>query len=361
MICTAVSYRNFRNIKEAQILPDKEINLFIGDNAQGKTNALEGIYLFAAGRSVRTSKESDLILFGETAAAVALCYRDMRREHRMEIKYRHGVGKVCRRNDICIRKMSEFIGNFHAVLFIPQHLSLVKDGPSARRGFIDLALSQLDRPYMLSLKKYNEVLAQRNALIKNCIFSGKSPDETIDLWSEQLAHEAAFIAEKRYEYVCRLNKSVGDMVRDMTDGGEAAEIIYKDPPSEQDFYKQLTSNVEREIKSGATLYGIHRDDVHIAMNGLDARSFASQGQQRSIALAMKLAEGELIKEKTGEYPVFLLDDIMSELDDKRQSYITERILGRQVFITACNSLPEKIKGGRMFRVSKGIISPADGE
>lgn len=338
MIATSVSYRNFRNISGETLRFSPETNLILGQNAQGKTNALEGMYLCAQGRSHRTVHEREFIRFGEAFAQVELSYRDSQRENRLAIRYREGR-KACEKNGVPLKKMSEFIGNFRAVLFTPEHLSIVKEGPALRRSFMDSALSQLSPGYVASLQTYQRALIQRNKLLA-AAQKGEiaGVDALAEVWSMQIAKEAAYLSAQREDYIVALNDIVGEIFSDMTVGREVPLVAYSGRKSEEEFRRQLTDHLDREIRMGTTLFGIHKDDLSLTINGKEARSYGSQGQQRSLALAMKLAEGELSKRETGEYPVFLLDDILSELDATRRGYVLSGIRGRQVIMTACEDL-----------------------
>jgi DNA replication and repair protein RecF len=344
MICTSVFYQNFRNIAEEKIEFSPETNLILGVNAQGKTNALEGMYLCAQGRSHRTIHEKEFINFGESFAQVSLCYQDERRENQLAIRYKGGR-KGCQKNGVTLKKMSEFIGNFRAVLFTPEHLSIVKEGPALRRNFLDSALSQLSAGYVSSLQTYNRALVQRNKLLLSAQKGEVSGIEPLaEVWSMQLAKESAYLSAQRDAYVKALNAIVQDVFADMTVGREVPGVEYSGRKEEEIFLAQLTANLDREIRAGTTLYGVHKDDLTLTINGKEARSYGSQGQQRSLALAMKLAEGELSKKETGEYPVFLLDDILSELDATRKAYVLSGIRGKQVIMTACEDLSASLQG-----------------
>ncbi len=340
MICTQVSYENFRNIQGQTLRFSPETNLILGPNAQGKTNALEGMYLCAQGRSHRTTHEREFVRFGAPFARVELSYRDSRRDCQLSIRYADGR-KGCTKNGVPIKKMSEFIGNFRAVLFTPEHLSIVKEGPALRRNFLDSALCQLSPGYVSSLQTYQRALMQRNKLLLS-VQKGMTDEAQAaplaEVWSVQMAHEAAYLSAYREEYVAQLDAMVKSVFADMTCGREVPAIAYEGRREESEFLALLTGSLDREMRVGTTLFGIHKDDLILSINGCDARSYASQGQQRSLALAMKLSEGELSKDATGEYPVFLLDDILSELDASRKSYILSGIRGRQVILTACEDL-----------------------
>lgn len=356
MICKKISYKDFRNIESAEIEFCDGVNIFYGNNAEGKTNALEGIYLFANGKSFRTSNDRDLIGFSKDMSFVKMNFEDSVRQHEMEMKLVKGSRKLCYRNGVNIRKLSEFVGYFRAVLFCPEHLSIIKDGPSERRGFLDSAICQLKPIYLASLQKYNNVLNQRNMLLKNYEEDKDAFNRTIELWSAYLAREAALISNERYEYVKMLDKHVKDFFTDMTGGNESTLLEYNKLMTEEEYYQKLTQNLEKEIQAGTTLYGTHKDDIDIYLNGRESRSFCSQGQQRCLALAMKLGEGEISKQVTGEYPVFLFDDIFSELDSKRKEYVTKGIKKCQVIITSCESSGLENFAGNIIEVNKGKYS-----
>lgn len=355
MICKKIEYKNFRNIENEIFEPSSGITVLNGLNGQGKTNFLEGIYLFAGIRSFRTMHENELVRFNESSAELSMSFNNGKRDMKMTLRWLADSGKrFCSINGVTITKLSEMVGNFRAVLFCPSHLSIVKDGPSMRRKFIDSAISQIDTVYLKSLQRYNSILMQRNTLIK----TGREKHDlslflkTNEMWAEQLAREAEFISAKRNDYIEKLNVYVSENILNMTDNKEKAAIYYLNPRTYSEYFKLLTENTEREFRSGMTLYGIHKDDLRIELCGKDARIFASQGQQRSIALSMKLSEGELSKEYGGEYPVFLFDDILSELDDGRKSFLLNGISGKQVIVTSC----EKIKDiENVFLVREGRI------
>ena len=339
MICRKISFTDFRCIenKTLELLP--EINVIRGDNGTGKTTILEGIYIFARGKSFRTQHDDELIRFGSDYATLDMQYTSKDREGVQSVKMIYGSGgrKNCFFNDIKISRMSEFIGNFRAVLFCPKHLSLVQSGPAGRRIFLDNAISQIEPSHIRTLQRYIAVMTQRNALLKD-IKDGLCQDpDMLDILSSQLADAGEAISVKRAEYSKLAAEKAAILLSDMTSGKEMLEIRYKSKKSRDDLYRELTENTDREIKYATTLFGVHRDDLEILQNGKEARVYSSQGQQRSIALAMKLAEGEISKEKTGEYPVFLFDDLLSELDQSRKDYLMSGITGRQVVITTAEN------------------------
>ncbi len=362
MLCKSIKYTDFRNISSEEIEFSPTTTILYGKNAQGKTNMLEGVYLFAQGKSHRAGKESELIRFGAEVARLEMVYESGGREHKLSLVL-DGKRKACYKNGIKLDKLSEMIGSFRAVMFCPEHLFIVKGGPSERRSFLDIAISQLRPVYLKTLQRYNLILMQRNALLKSAKGSGSAP--ALEAWSEQLAEYSAFIAKTRYEYTEKLSKIASALYSDMTGGAEELELHYRSTSRlggnytdvnymKQVYLRQLTENTEREILLGSTQYGIHKDDMEIVLNGKDARFFASQGQQRSIVLSMKLAEGEYSKNETGEYPVLLLDDILSELDPSRRAYVISGIRERQVIITSCDtSVSRRMRDGKRYHIKGG--------
>ena len=357
MECKKVTYTNFRCIERADIELSPGINVFTGSNAQGKTSALEGIFLFARGKSFRTPHDAEMIRFGEEAASVEMECTAGGRDHAMRVAYTRDGRRLCRRNDVDVRRLSEFVGVFRAVLFHPGHLGIVSGGPSARRAFLDEAISQIDPRYLAALQRYHAVLAQRNALIKTRDRDAGAFDETIEHWSAQLAREGALISASRAGYVTRLTGHADAILSDMTSGADRLRLTLRDPHDEAALYAELTGNLERECRAGATLFGPHKDDVDLTLSGRPARAYASQGQQRSIALALKLAEGELSRDLTGEQPVLALDDVLSELDAARRDYVTRGFTGRQIILTTCGDLPEVAPDAARFDVTAGVITP----
>ncbi len=347
MIINHIYCQNYRNISSAEIDFGERTNVLYGSNAQGKTNILESIYYFACGKSFRACPDKELVKLGSDFAKIGIEFSDAVRKRKHEVVFPSSGRKSCFKEGIRITKISEFIGSFRAVLFSPEHLSIVKDGPAERRNFEDIAISQLKPEYLSALSRYQKILADRNAVLKD-----QEPNkDMLYILSERLAHESAYIAKERLAYTKKLSEHVKTIIDDMTSGREFPEISYNCGMTEDEYLKKLTQNTEKELRAGSTLYGTHRDDIPITLNGNDSRIFASQGQQRSIALAMKLAEGEISKDESGEYPVFLFDDILSELDKSRKEYILSGLGERQVIITCCEEIPI----GKIFTVKSGSI------
>lgn len=371
MICSSISLCNYRNISLETVSFSDGVNVLFGDNAQGKSNILEGIYFFARGRSFRGAREREMIQFGEKQAQLSLTFQKNNTQYpvTLEADLPHTGKKVLRRGGARLSGAREMIGSFRAVLFCPLHLSLVGGGPALRRNFLDIALSQLYPAYLDSLSRYNRILAQRNALIK----SGAVGDMAVwEVYARQLSQLGADIAVRRFDYMGKLEKYVADIFAGMTVGREVPRLIYQSgalpedvadvadirSAGEERLFAALMGSIEREIRYGATLYGIHKDDISIRLNDREARSYASQGQQRSLALAMKLAEGEMAKTVGGEYPVFLLDDVLSELDGQRREFVLRSLVGRQIIVTSCEPAyfdMEAADAVRMLHVQDGKI------
>lgn len=364
MICREIELKSFRNIIDEKISFDSGINVIHGENAQGKTNIIEAIYIFARGKSFRAFKDRELINFNSSIAYAKLIYEKKDGECELGVEIPKTVSKKFYRNRVKVEKTSEIIGEFRAVLFCPSHLGIIKDSASVRRKFLDIAISQLKPIYLKMLTRYNAVIEQRNAILKLGQEARADYEGMLDIYSEELSSLCADIALIRIDYAKKLDTYVKKYFNDMTGGKEIPKISYETNASEIDFesrqslkekyLKLLKENIDRELKYGATLFGIHKDDLKIEINSKDSRFYSSQGQQRSLALAMKLAEGEISKDLTGEYPVFLLDDVLSELDENRKRYILSNIEKRQVIITTCeNTAFDGIDDVRFINIKDG--------
>lgn len=378
MFVSRISYRDWRNISSCSIGMKPGINVLWGYNAQGKSNILEGVYYFARGRSFRGAKEKELIRFGEDCASVSIDFRREGYENdtNLEIVIPKTGKKRITRNGAPLSSSSEMVGSFRAVLFCPANLTIVTGGPLERRTFLDIAISQLSGTYLSYLRRYTKILAERNALIKRAGGGGRVSREEWAVFSESLSECGAWIAAFRHEYVSYLNKAVERYFTEMTGGKEVPFMKYEShaltddcvrPFTEFDrepdiapLKEKLMNNVESEIAAGSTLWGTHKDDIKLLLNGREARIYASQGQQRSFVLSMKLGEAEIAKQLGGEYPVILLDDVFSELDENRRRYILDSLgadntaensrVGnrRQIIITSCE--PDVIPDNRSANV-----------
>ncbi len=352
MECNAIRLRDFRNIEHAEVEFDSGVNILVGANAQGKTNLLEAIGFAAIGKSFRTPHDEDMIRFGCELSEVSVDFTDSVRRQNITVRMMPGRRRRIEQNGVKLTRVSDVVGAFRTVLFCPEHLSLIKDGPAERRNYLDIAISQLYPVYLKSLQRYNQILKQRNKLIREAPDDLETFRSTIEFWSRQLAHEAAIIAAGRQRYLNMAAPHISACFQDMTGGREVPSAVYLGSSkqdgdayldtraTEEAYFELLMSHHDREIGAGSTLWGIHKDDVDIRINDRSARLFASQGQQRSLALALKLAEGEVSASVCGERPVLLFDDVFSELDASRKSYLASSIRSRQVIITTCEPIAD---------------------
>ena len=358
----------FKNLKPGEVQLCPGVNIFYGDNAQGKTNFLEAVHYFSAGRSFRVPRDRDLIQFGQEGSRLALTFSSRERVYDCQVSLYRDRKKEVLINGVPIQKMAELTGLFCTVLFTPEHLDLIKDGPAMRRKFLDLAICQLRPKYLQVLSEYQRILAQKNSLLKDI---WRYPDlrETLEVWNERQAQAGAYLTLMRKSYSEKLEQYAANYQREISGEKEALTIVYQGfqeelPATGQElkelFLERLRESEQEEIDAGSSLLGAHRDDLEICLNGQPARFYASQGQQRSCVLSMKLAEGEAIYQETGEHPVYLFDDILSELDWARQSYVLNQIQGKQVLITCCEPEPfNTIDAGRRFIVREGEIEMAE--
>ena len=361
MNLTTLTAENYRNIESARLTFSPGVNLLYGQNAQGKTNALECIYLFARGKSYRGATDENLVRFGEKGFRIGISYRTEKSEQTLEYRYYEGARKRLK-NGAPVR-LSEMIGQFRAVLFCPEHLSLVKGAPQERRAFLNIAIAQCRPLYLGLCDEYNKILENRNCLLKEIQKGFHYDREELFSWTERLSDVAAKIAAYRIRYLEKLAPHAADLLSDLSDGREKTALSYEseaEGSTEEEIresYRRLFEEKrDREIAAGCTLFGVHRDDMEILVNGISARSFASQGQQRSVVLALKLAEGEVCRDETGEYPVFLFDDVMSELDETRRGYVLREAGDRQVILTACESGGFDPRAVNMIGVSSGVFT-----
>lgn len=371
MIITGVSADGYKNLSGVEIYPHEKMNIFCGDNAQGKTNLIEAIWLMTGCRSFRGTRDRDFIGFDKEMSEIKLDFRDSFRDQKITFAVRKNSlrDKNITLNGVKIPLLSRLFGNLKCVVFTPEDLFIAKGSPDNRRNFIDLSASQLKKSFVYALNKYDDLLSQRNALIKDIAFGSRNIDE-LDIWDYQLAKTGAYISVIRDTYCNNLNIYTNSLYNKITDGKENIKLyyqstIYKNLNGRTDhegelsdiYYKKLKDNVNEDLRAGYTLSGIHRDDVIATINGLSVREFGSQGQQRSTALVMKLAQAKIIKDQTGEAPVMLLDDVLSELDTARQGFILENIDDMQVFITCCdNRILGKNLTGKIFYVRNGTVS-----
>ena len=345
-ICS-LAVQNFKNAEKETILFSEGINVIYGKNASGKTNLLEAIFFFASSRSFRGCKEKEMIQFGKSFSTAELVFESNQVQRTMRVLLQKNERRQIFVNQIRTQKMSDYLGLFRAVIFTPDHLNLIKGSAPFRRKFLDIAISQSFPRYAVSLHEYQKLLEQKGALIKM-----KRADPTLmDVYDEKMAPLAGVITLNRNRYIRRLEEVASLIQKEMSGEREALELRYLSQAGDasgssenlRDAYLTLfRSKREKELQYGLPLYGPQKDDFEVLINGKNAKTFGSQGQQRSSVLSLKLAEGELSQRLTGEYPVFLLDDILSELDDGRREFILSKIPGKQVVVTGCE--PELFSG-----------------
>ena len=353
----SVEGKNFRNYKALSIELDKGINLLYGDNAQGKTNILEIIYICSTSRSHRGSKDKELILFGEEEAHLRLFVYKRKDLHKIDIHYKKNGKKGIAIDGVPVKKASEMFGYLNVVMFSPDDLAVVKNGPAERRRFLDKEICQIDPVYMDDLGKYNKILDHRNRLLKEIPFR-QSLLDTLDVWDEQLSAYGKRIIEKRKEFILNTGGLCREIHNTITSGKELMELEYEENVSSEDFTEKLKESRERDIHTAQTNRGPHRDDFVIKANGIDLRTFGSQGQQRSAAVSLKLSEIKMIKDVTGEDPVLLLDDVLSELDGSRQESLLKEINNIQTVITGTGMddfIKNNLSIGKKYFVKEGNV------
>ena len=365
MYVTGLQFKNYRNLDDGIIKPEKNINIIYGNNAQGKTNILESLWLFCGGHSFRASKENEFIKFGESFAKINVKFFSSQREQEAEILYNGGKKEVII-NGVKKHSSSSLIGKYTAVIFSPDDLTLIKRGPSARRRFIDSAVCREKIQNAVVLSKFNQTLNQRNALLKD-IYKHPELKTTLEIWDENFCYFGAKVIVQRLEYIEKIIEYAEKFHRGISDNKEKLEIKYISNCSAKRNHsveevrvklrEALKRNIDDDCRTGFTNAGPQRDDIEFFINKKKAKMFASQGQQRSAVLSLKLAEAKALSEMTGENPVILLDDVLSELDKKRQSFLLNQISDYQVFITCCDFNEAQFTNtGKKFFVEEGKIS-----
>lgn len=350
MRLSSVELTNFRNYESLSLSFPGGSHIFYGANAQGKTNLLEAIYLCTCARSHRTSRDEDLVRHGQDFYRTSVTFvTDRGIEESVSIEYRKGTGRqtapsrIIRYNGLEISRIGDMMGLFHAILFAPEDLQIVKDGPAERRRFLDILISRTDRTYFRDLQDFWRILAQRNRLLKSLRQTGDPGGHELDVWDQSLAGKAAPILDKRLTQLDRLAHYANLSLQHLTHSREVLTLHYKgfsgleagqdQATIESRYLDRLARNRQDDLFRGSSSQGPHRDDIIISLNGADARLYASQGQQRSVVLALKVAELMLLTEISGEKPILLLDDVMSELDSSRRERLMEVIRDHQVFLT----------------------------
>lgn len=361
MYIESIQLKNFRNYETLELDLDRETNIFYGDNAQGKTNILEAVYLCGTTKSHRGSKDREMIRFGEEESHIRMNVKKDGISYKIDMHLRKNRGKGVAINSLPIKKARELFGIVNLVFFSPEDLNIIKNGPGERRRFLDMELCQLDPLYLSELAGYNQVIGQRNKLLKDLSLNPKLQD-TLDVWDLQMIRYGKNIIHKRKSFIEELNSVIRKIHGNLTGGLEDLEILYEANSLEEELERTVIRNRERDIRMKMTSAGPHRDDICLLVNGIDLRKYGSQGQQRTSALSLKLSEIHLVKTKIRDTPVLLLDDVLSELDGKRQTYLLENIHNIQTLVT-CTGLDDfvnhRFRINKIFQVMKGKVYHPD--
>jgi len=370
MYIKEINLKDFRNYESLNLKFHEKVNIFLGDNAQGKTNLLEAIYFCSIGKSFRTSIDNEMIRFGEEFSRIKVLSEKDEEELTIEIVITE-KNKGIKVDGVKLKKTSELLENIYTVIFSPEDLKIVKEDPEKRRKFINTELCQISPSYHSALSGYKRILKQRNTFLKDGKISGKGIDgQILEIWDEQLSSYGAEIMMKRRDFIENLKKISRELHKNITDGKENLDIVYESNVDLKEDFNSQKEEIKKALEShrfidernGNTSKGPHRDDIGIIVNDVDIRKFGSQGQQRTAALSLKLAELKLIKEETGENAILLLDDVMSELDASRQNFLINSLDEVQLFITTTD-LGEDVKKalpkGYTFYVKEGSMKKGE--
>ena len=357
MIVESIKLNHFRNYDNLDLKFDKGTNLFYGNNAQGKTNILESVYLCGTTRSHKGSKDREVIHFGEEESHICMKIKKGELPYRIDMHLKKSRAKGIAINKMPVRKASELIGLGNFVFFSPEDLNIIKNGPSERRRFMDMELCQLDKIYLYHLSNYNKVLIQRNKLLKDYNFYPEA-DTMLDVLDEQLVAHGTVLIDLRKRFVEELNRIICGIHSNLSGQKEHLVLAYENQTEKKEFEKKLRENREKDIRTKLTNCGPHRDDLCFLIDEVDIRKYGSQGQQRTAALSLKLSEIEIVKQNIKDTPVLLLDDVLSELDSSRQQYLLDSIHDIQTLIT-CTGVDDFVsnhfKINRLFEVVEGKV------
>lgn len=349
--------KSFRNYEKLNIELSPNLNILYGDNAQGKTNILEAIYISAMGRSQKAQKDSQIIKMSENEAHIQVFAVKDHSQNRIDVHLKKDTKKGIAVNGIPIKKSSELFGIIYIVIFSPEDLNLIKSGPSERRRFMDMEMCQLSSVYYYDLQQYYKVLKQRNNLLKT-LQKNQNIKDTLFVWNVQLVNYGCKVIQSRNKFINKINQIASIIHKNITGGKELLKIEYMPNVYIDDFEMKLNRHLERDIMLGSTSVGPHKDDLIFYINNDDVRIYGSQGQQRTAALSIKLSEIELIKEETLHEPILLLDDVLSELDESRQVYLLENIKNVQTIIT-CTGIEDSIKKyidkAKIYKIKNGEV------
>jgi len=361
MLIKSIELSDYRNYTSLQLDFDKGTNILFGDNAQGKTNILEAIYVAATTKSHKGSHDSDIVRFGCDEAHIRTYLEKDNLETRVDMHLRKSKSKGIAIDGQKIKKAADLMGLCNVVFFSPEDLNIIKNGPAYRRRFVDMELCQLDSFYLYNLNNYNKIVNQRNQLLKDLYFNPQLR-ETLPIWDDQLVSYGNKIIERRRLFVEQLNDIIYNIHKKLSGDREEIKIIYEPDIDEDNFLKKLGENQARDIKSKMTSVGPHRDDFGFIVGDVDIRKFGSQGQQRTAALSLKLSEIEIVKNINNDAPILLLDDVLSELDSNRQRFLLDSIGDIQTIIT-CTGLDEfvnhRFEINKVFKVTNGVVEAVE--
>ncbi len=363
MIIKSLELQDFRNYESLKLEFDGGTNIFYGDNAQGKTNILEAIFMLATTKSHKGAKDQDMIRFEKEEAHIRSFLFKEEITRQIDLHLRKGKSKGIAIDSQRVKKAADLLGLLHVVFFSPEDLSIIKNSPAERRRFIDMELCQLDSFYLYNLSHYNQILNQRNKLLKEM---AKTPElsETLSIWDSQLASYGSKVIERREAFIKQLSEIIKEKHRTLSGEREDLELIYEKNVDVDNLEEKIRENRQKDIYLKQTTTGPHRDDMTFLVNGIDIRKFGSQGQQRTAALSLKLSEIEIVKKSIHDTPVLLLDDVLSELDSNRQNYLLSEIKDIQTLIT-CTGLDEFVKNrfeiNKVFKVTNGSVKEMSGE
>ena len=353
MWISKINLINFRNYNKEEINLEKNINIFYGENAQGKTNIIESIFMGSMGKSFRAKKDAEMIKLGQKNSIIEIFFEKEDRDGKIKIELSNK--KNIYLNGIKLKKLSELLGNINVVIFTPDDINILKGGPQNRRRFLDIMISQMKPNYMYNLNLYQKTIEQRNNYLRQIREFNKS-DEMLEIWDEKLVDYACKIYEYRKEFMKKINEKIVNIHSEITDNKEKIKIEYNsDCDSREKYIELLKQRRKLDIIKGYTTKGIHRDDFKIFINERELGIYGSQGQHRTSILSLKMAELDIIKEEIGEYPILLLDDFMSELDEKRRKHLLEKISNIQVIITCTDKIKLENKDVLIYNVKDGKV------
>ena len=353
MYIKEIKLNNFRNYKQLDLNLNKNINIIYGNNAQGKTNILESIFLCSFGKSFRTTKEKEMIMFNENNLIVEIFYQKKDRDGKIKIEI--GEKKQIYLNGVKIKKLSELLGNINIVIFTPDDINILKDGPANRRRFLDMMIGQLRPNYVYNLNMYIKTIEQRNNYLRQ-IREENKPEEMLEIWDEKLADYGEKIFNYRNEFIEKISKKINKIHGEITDDKEKLKIEYvSNCEKKEDYLKLLKERRKLDIIKGFTTKGVHRDDFMIYINDKEVSTYGSQGQNRTVILSLKLSELNVVYEEIGEYPILLLDDFMSELDEERRKNFLNNIKNTQVILTGTEKIDLHDLEYNLYNIKKGEV------